>query len=87
MCSLLLFILIIIFGHILLLFDYLSILFRLALWTSAGKERTAWLSACAVLLYVVLIVCVPFPYGDWGRMWKSIVSIHDHRLFYLLWCK
>ena len=32
-------------------------------WTSAGKELTTWLSACAVLPYAVLIFCVPFPYG------------------------
>ena len=24
---------------------------------------TAWLSVCTVLLYAVLIVCVPLPYG------------------------
>ena len=28
------------------------ILFRIAWWTSAGKEMTSWLSACGVLLYV-----------------------------------
>ena len=24
---------------------------------------------------------VPFPYGVWERMWNSIVSVADHRLF------
>ena len=30
-----------------------------------------------------LIVCVPFPFGVWGRMWNSIVSVPvlDHCLF------
>ena len=32
-------------------------------------------SAFADLLYVVLIVCVPFPFGVWGRMWNSIASV------------
>ena len=50
-------------------------------WTFAGKELTSWLSACAVLLYAVLISRVPFPYGVWGRKWNSIVSVSDHCLF------
>ena len=47
------------------------------------KELSSWLSACAVLLYAVLIVCVPFPFGVWGRMWNSIVSVPNHGLFIL----
>ena len=35
----------------------------------------------AVLLYAILIVCVPLPCGDWGRMWNSIASVPDHCLF------
>ena len=27
------------------------------------------------------IVCIPFPYGVWGLMWNSIVSVPYHRLF------
>ena len=27
------------------------------------------------LFYAVLIVCVPFPFGAWDRMWNSIVSV------------
>ena len=38
----------------------------------------SWLSSCTILSYAVLIVCVPFPYGVWGRMWGSIVSVPDH---------
>ena len=38
-------------------------------------------SACVVLLFGVLIVCVPFLYGVWGRMWNSTVSVPDHCLF------
>ena len=34
-------------------------LFRAAWRPSAGKELSSWLSACAVLLYAVLIVCIP----------------------------
>ena len=48
---------------------------------SAGKELSSWLSACAVLHYAILIVCAPFPFGVWGRMMNSIVSVPDHCLF------
>ena len=41
------------------------------------QDSLVYLSACAVLLYTVLIVCVPFPVGVWGRMWNSIVSVPD----------
>ena len=47
----------------------------------AGKELTSCFSDCAVFLYAVLIVCVPFPYGVWGRKKNSIVSVPDHCLF------
>ena len=43
-----------------------------------GKELTSWLSACALLLNAVLIVCAPFTFGVWGRMWNSIESVPDH---------
>ena len=55
--------------------------YRIALWPSAGKRLTSWLSASAVLLYAVLIVCVPFLFGVWGRLWNSIVSVPNHFLF------
>ena len=29
----------------------------------------------------VLVVRVPFPFGVWGRVWNSIVSVPDHCLF------
>ena len=48
------------FVRCLSVFDYLFI-FRIALWPSAGKELPSWLSACAVSLCAVLIICVPFP--------------------------
>ena len=38
-------------------------LFRTDIWPSAGKELTSWLSAGVVLLYAVLIVCIPLPFG------------------------
>ena len=58
--------------------------FRIALLPCAGKELTSWLSAYAVLLNAVLIGCVPFPFGVWGRTWNSIVSVPDRcRFIYL----
>ena len=36
------------------------------------------------LFHVVLIVCVPFPYGVCGRMWNSIVSVLDRCIFIYL---
>ena len=30
-----------------------------------------------------LIVCVPFPFGVWSRMWNSNVSVPDHCLYLL----
>ena len=45
------------------------------------EELSYWLSAYAVLLYCVLIVCVPFLFGVWDRMWNSIVSVFDHCRF------
>ena len=88
---------------------YLFVLFRIALWSYAGKELSSWLSACAVLLYTVLIfvflsrvllyyvliVCVPFPsftlcrlnclcsFPDWC-LWQDLefdLSVPDHCLF------
>ena len=46
-----------------------------------GKELPSWLSAYAVLLYAILMVCVHFPFGVGDRMWNSIVSVPDHCLF------
>ena len=48
---------------------------------------TPWLSACTVLLYVVLTVCVLFPYGVWGRLWNSNVSVPAHCLLIHLFGK
>ena len=56
---------------------------KIAWCTSAGKTFTSCLSACVVLLYDVLIVCVPYLYGVWGRTWNSIVWVPDHCLFIL----
>ena len=55
---------------------------RVALLPSAGKELSLLLFTCAVFnLSAVLVVRVPFPFGIWGRMWNSIVSVFDHYLF------
>ena len=55
--------------------------FRIAWLQSSGKELFSWLSACTVLLYAVLIACVPFPFGVRGEMWHSTASVSDHCLF------
>ena len=36
---------------------------------------------CFFFLSVVLVVSVSFPFGVWGRVWNSIVSVPDHCLF------
>ena len=49
----------------------------IALWPSAGKKLTSWLSGHAVLLNAVLVVCVPFPFGVWDgcgfRLYRFLV--------------
>ena len=68
---------------------FLFILFRIARWSSSGKE----LPSLLVLLFTwcrlnSLIVCIPFPFGVWGRIWNSIVSVPDHCLFiYVFICE
>ena len=65
--------------------DLMFSLFRIALWSSAGKELPLWLfHLCCFNFSAVLVVRVPFPFGVWGRMWNSIVSVIQHCLFYLL---
>ena len=49
----------------------------LAWWSSAGKDLSFWLSACAVLL----IVCVLFPFGVLDRVWNSMVAAPAHCFF------
>ena len=66
------------FIRFLLVFDLLFILFRIALWSSAGKELSPWLFSYGIFIFsAVLAVSVPFPFGVWGRMWNSIVSVLD----------
>ena len=36
---------------------------------------------CFFIFSVDLVVCVPFPFGVWGRMWNSIVSVPERCLF------
>ena len=68
------------FVRLLFVFDLFIILFRIALLSSAGKELSPWPFSC-----VVLAVRVHFPFGVWGRVWNSIVSVPEHCLFiYLL---
>ena len=39
---------------------------------------------CCFYFSAVLVVRVPSPFGVWGRVWNSIVSVPDHCLLYLL---
>ena len=39
---------------------------------------------CCFYFSAVIIISVPFPFGVWGRMWNSIVSVPDHCLFMYL---
>ena len=36
---------------------------------------------CCFYFSAVLIVGIPFPFGVYGRLWNSIVSVPDHCLF------
>ena len=53
----------IILVRFLFVFDRLLILFKIVLWPSAWKVLSAWFFVCALLLYAILIVYVPFPIG------------------------
>ena len=69
----------------LLVFDLLFILFRIALWPSAGKELSPWLFTCVIFIFsAVLVVRVLFLFGVWGKVWNSIVSVPDYWLFFQL---
>ena len=35
---------------------------------------------CCFNFRVGLVVCVPFPFGVWDRMWNSIGSVPEHCL-------
>ena len=65
------------FVRILFVFDFLFILFRITWWSSAGKELSSWFSLVLLLLYAVVIVCIPVPFGDWDTVWNSISSVPD----------
>ena len=65
--------------HFMVVFDCVLILLRLTLWLSAEIELSSWLSACVALLYAVSVVCVPFLFGVWDRVWNSIASVYSLR--------
>ena len=44
-------------------------------------ERLSRQFFTALILNAVLAVLVPLPFGVWGGMWNSIVSVPDHCLF------
>ena len=46
------------------------------MWPSAWKELSPWRFTC-----VVFIFSVPFQFCVWGRVWNSVASVPDHRLF------
>ena len=39
---------------------------------------------CCFYFSAILVIRVPFPFGVWGRVSNSVVSVPDHCLFYLL---
>ena len=59
---------------------------RIALWPSARKELVSWLSAYAVSLNALLIICVSIPFDVLARMYTSIVSVLDHCPFLYFGC-
>ena len=72
-----------------LVFDLLFISFRIAIcWESVVPLAV---HLCCFYCSAVLVVRVPFPFGVWGRVWNSILSVPDHCLFiyfeqfYKLW--
>ena len=58
--------------YLCLVFVMLSRLFIAALWSTAGKGMTSWLS-----FLMLNCVFVTFPSGILGQMWYLIVSIPD----------
>ena len=60
---------------------FFFILFGIAWWPSTGRgdRLSSLVSACAVLLYAVLIVCVPFSIGL-GKDVEFDLSVPDHCL-------
>ena len=61
-----------------LVMRYLSSILKILTNTSINNYVTDLLAFRLYCINVVLTVCVPFPYGVWGRMWDSIVSVPDH---------
>ena len=40
---------------------------------------------CCFHYSAVFVVRVPFPFGVWGRMWNSIVSVPNHYFFFFIY--
>ena len=57
----------VLFVRFLLVFALLFILFRIALWPSAGKELSHCLFTCCFYFSAVLVVRVPFLFGFLGQ--------------------
>ena len=65
------------FARFLFVFDLQFNLYRVALWSSIGKELPPWLFAGAVVRGDL------FAFGVYGRMWNSIVSVPHHCLSFI----
>ena len=46
-----------------------------------GKSCRLRFPLVLFLFHAIFIVCVPFPFGVWERMWNWIVSLPDYCLF------
>ena len=53
----------------------------IAWWPSDEKEQSSWLSAPAAFIVCRLNRLFFSPFGVWGRMWNSFMSVPDHCLF------
>ena len=72
----------------LLLFDLLFILFRIALWPSAGKELSPWLFTCVVFILVpswlyVSLSHLVFGAGCGIRLYRFLIIAFLYTLPYL----
>ena len=67
-----------------LIIAFSSTLFRLALWPSAGKELSHWLSTRIVFILCRLSCMCSFPVWCLGLDVDSIVSVPDHCLFFYI---
>ena len=65
------------FGSLVSMAHLYVFLMRFDLGTLDSGERSLPFGLL-VIFSAVLVVRVPFPFGVWGRLWNSIVSVPDH---------